>query len=82
MTLDGLQDGTLCNEAGGLDEERFEMAMRHQLRQFAGRRISDFLYHGRAGDAERAKAQPPYPAPSSHEALHHMRTFNHHAIMC
>ena len=54
----GLQDGTLCSNSGDLDEEHFEAAMRHQLRQYAGRRISDFLYHGCAGDADRAKAWP------------------------
>ena len=29
--------------------------MRHQLRQYAGRRISDFLHHGRGGEAELAQ---------------------------
>ena len=38
-----------------MDAAQFEAAMRNQLRQYAGRRISDFLYHGRAGEAERAQ---------------------------
>ncbi len=29
--------------------------MRQQLRLYAGRRLSDFLAHGRAGEAERAQ---------------------------
>jgi hypothetical protein len=49
------QDGALCSEGGRLDAAQFEAAMRHQLRQYAGRRISDFLYHGRGGEAEHAQ---------------------------
>jgi hypothetical protein len=49
------QDGTLCSESGRLNGAQFEAAMRHQLRQYAGRRISDFLYHGRGGKAEHAQ---------------------------
>jgi hypothetical protein len=50
-----LQDGALCSECGRLNAAQFEAAMRHQLRQYAGRRISDFLYHGRGGNAENAQ---------------------------
>ncbi len=49
------QDGTLCSADGRFDAAQFEAAMRHQLRQYAGRRISDFLYHGRGGEAEHAQ---------------------------
>jgi hypothetical protein len=47
----------LCNESGRLNAAQFEAAMRHQLRQYAGRRISDFLYHGRGGEAEHAQVK-------------------------
>ena len=49
------QDGALCSEDGSLNAQQFEAAMRHQLRQYAGRRISDYLYHGRGGEAELAQ---------------------------
>ncbi len=52
---DAWQDGALCSKSGRLDAAQFEAAMRHQLRQYAGRRISDFLYHGRGGNAENAQ---------------------------
>ncbi len=47
-----LQDGALCSEDGRLYAAQFEAAMRLQLRQYAGRRISDYLYHGRGSEAE------------------------------
>ncbi len=38
-----------------MDAAQFEAAMRNQLQQYAGRRISNFLYHGGTGEAERAQ---------------------------
>jgi hypothetical protein len=49
------QDGTLCDSNGLLDCKQFTAAMRNQLRQYAGRRISDYLYHGHGGEAEIAQ---------------------------
>ena len=45
---------------GSLDAAHFEMAMRQQLRQYAGRRLSDYLAHGCAGEAERTQASTFY----------------------
>jgi hypothetical protein len=85
MIIDGLQDGTLCSDSGELDEEHFEVAMRHQLRQYAGRRISDFLYHGRAGDAERAQVKPPIPifSPIQNESnAYKLKISFNHILTC
>jgi hypothetical protein len=46
----------LCSKTGRLDATQFAAAMRNQLRQYAGRRISDFLYHGRACEADKTQA--------------------------
>ncbi len=51
------QDGVLCSHGGSLDAAHFEMAMRQQLRQYAGRRLSDYLAHGCSGEAERTQAR-------------------------
>ncbi len=50
-----LQDGALCGHDGRLDEDHFKTAMRQQLRLYAGRRLADFLAHGRTGEAEQAQ---------------------------
>ena len=49
-----VQDGELCELDGNLGEAHFEAAMRHQLRLFAGRRLSDYLAHSCSAEAERA----------------------------
>ena len=49
------QDGALCGPDGLLNQAAFEVVMRQQLRQYAGRRLSDFLAHTAAGEAERAQ---------------------------
>jgi hypothetical protein len=54
-----LQDGALCSTAGRLDAAQFAAAMRNQLRQYSGRRISDFLYHGNAREADKTQARLP-----------------------
>ena len=51
------QDGALCSEGERLNSAQFEAAMRNQLHQYSGRRISDFLYHGRGGEAEHAQVK-------------------------
>ena len=49
-----MQDGELCEPSGQMGAEHFEAAMRHQLRLFAGRRLSDYLAHSCSAEAERA----------------------------
>ncbi len=49
------QDGALCGQDGRLDEDHFKTAMREQMRLYAGRRLADFLAHGRAGEADQAQ---------------------------
>jgi hypothetical protein len=56
LTTGARQDGVLCSQTGRLDVAQFAAAMRNQLRQYAGRRISDFLFHGRACESDRAQA--------------------------
>jgi len=51
------QEGALCGPDGLLNPAAFEKAMRQQLRQYAGRRLSDFLAHAAASEAEVAQAQ-------------------------
>ena len=57
ISVYSLQDGALCSEGGRLNSSQFEAAMRNQLHQYSGRRISDFLYHGRGGEAEHAQVK-------------------------
>ena len=50
------QNGALSSKDGRLDARNFEMAMRQQLRQYASRRLCDFLIHGSPCEADRAQA--------------------------
>lgn len=44
-----------------VDAANFETAMRHQLRQFAGRRLSDQLAHNCSDEAQRSQVLPRLP---------------------
>ena len=65
----GTQDGELCGVTGTLSAAQFEAAMRHQLRLFAGRRLSDYLAHSCSAEAERAPVCLTILFPQNHTFL-------------
>ena len=50
-----VQDGEFCSTNGQINAEQFEKAMRKQLRQYASRRLCDFLAHCCHEEADRAQ---------------------------